>query len=53
MNVDKTTVSAEGSCNACTNKHTTVWNVQLRTMSFRMCRDCREELLKELKKEAK
>lgn len=49
MDILKTTVLAEGSCNACSNKHTPVWNVTLRALSFRLCRECREELLKKLK----
>lgn len=49
MDVKKTTVLAEGSCNACTRKITTVWNVTFRTLSFRVCRECREELIKKLK----
>ncbi len=55
INVTKSTSKAEGSCNACT-KHIsstgvdlhTVFCVNLRSISVRLCPSCKRELIEKL-----
>lgn len=53
--IERSSVQA-GSCNACTNHNTktgvsphTIWEVTLRSIGFRLCAECKKELLRKLK----
>ena len=51
MIIWKTTKSEDGSCNGCYRKDKVdypIYNVRFRALSFRLCEDCRDELIKKL-----
>jgi hypothetical protein len=50
MTVYKTTKAEEGSCNGCYRKDLDypIYNVKFRALSFRVCEDCRKELIEKL-----
>jgi len=45
MEVIKTTYALEGSCNACSRRTTIVYNITLKSQSFRLCEKCRQFLI--------
>lgn len=43
-------VKASGYCNACTNRNIVkVFEITLRSLSFRLCNSCKDKLLEKLK----
>ena len=49
ISVKYSPVSVVGYCNGCTNRNiTNVFEIHLRSLSFRLCTCCKNKLLKEL-----
>ena len=50
MEVIKTISALEGSCNACNRRTTIVYNITLKSMSFRLCERCRQSLIVQMRR---
>lgn len=50
MEVTKTLSAIEGSCNACNRETVIVYNITLKSMSFRLCEKCRQVLIGSLRR---